>query len=152
VHKRVRSWTIWLQVAVIISVLVGLAIWLFHIERKPLDDETLSILAADLRSQAAVGQLLTEQALSKCIPSTFLHVQASQLSDSAASTLKSVQGSKAAPGKEADVRSIIDLAQRLKSDFEVLAYVEDENRLNQLKTDFSTLTIQIQTLEESHKS
>jgi hypothetical protein len=151
VHKRVRSWTIWLQSAVIVSVLVGIAIWFFQIERKPLDDEKLSILAADLRSQAAVGQLLTEQALSKQIPSTFLHVQASQLSDSTASTLKSVQGSKAAPGIEAEVNHVIDLAQRLKSDIEALTHAEDEKRLNELKSDFSGITAEILGVEESHK-
>ena len=57
-HKRVRSWSVWLQWAILLSALAGAVVWAVGAARAPSGRDELKNEVAELRSQAAAGQLL----------------------------------------------------------------------------------------------
>ena len=78
-HKRARSWGNWLTLAIFLSAVIGAALWIGRAEEKPSGRDELKIEVAELRSQAAVGQLLAEQAATGKVTSVYFKAQASEL-------------------------------------------------------------------------
>ncbi|HYY95348.1 MAG TPA: hypothetical protein VE713_12585 [Pyrinomonadaceae bacterium] len=152
VHKRVRSWSVWLQWAVLLSVLAGALAWVVGASEAPADREELKNVVAELRSQAAVGQLLSEQATTGKVTSPYFRAQASELRKNIEAARKQLDPSKFKPEvREASARAL-ELASRLSEEAGALggAY-GDARAAGDLKGEFAGLFSQLMGLEESLK-
>ena len=151
-HKRVRPWSVWLQWAVLLSVLAGALAWVVGASEAPADREELKNVVAELRSQAAVGQLLSEQATTGKVTSPYFRAQASELRKNIEAARKQLDPSKFKPEvREASARAL-ELASRLSEEAGTLggAY-GDARAAGDLKGEFAGLFSQLMGLEESLK-
>ncbi|MDQ5837913.1 MAG: hypothetical protein M3379_14140 [Acidobacteriota bacterium] len=151
-HKRVRSWSVWLQWAVLLSVLAGALAWVVGASEAPADREELKNVVAELRSQAAVGQLLSEQAATGKVTSPYFKAQASQLRKNIEAARTQLDPSKFKPEvREASARAG-ELAGRLSEEAGALGGAYGDARApGDLKGEFAGLFSQLGSLEESLK-
>ena len=78
-HKRARSWTSWLGVAVLLSVVAAGAFAFASSALGAADVESLKNDVSELKSRAGVGRLLAEQAASGNVTDTFVRAQSEQM-------------------------------------------------------------------------
>ena len=151
-QKRARSWSSWLWLAVVVAA-VGAAAWVVATSKKPSGRANLKIEVAALRSQAAVGQLLAEQAAAGNLTSTFLKEQSSQIQKNVEATRARLQPSEFEPSLREDVTRTGDLSSRLSGDVRALeeAY-GDGAKAGALKQDFADIFSQLFEIENGLKS
>src|SRR5947209_20203336 len=151
-HKRVRSWSVWLQWAVLLSVVAGVIVWVVGAAQAPADRSELKNVVAELRSQAAVGRLLAEQAATGKITSVYFKAQASELQKNVDAASSQLNPSKFKPElREAGARAG-EAAGRLSEGVRALggAY-GDARAAGALRGEFDGLFSQLMGLEESLK-
>ncbi|HJQ30811.1 MAG TPA: hypothetical protein VJ866_01455 [Pyrinomonadaceae bacterium] len=85
-HKRARSWSSWLGVAVLLSVVAAGAFAFASAAGGAADVESLKNDVSELKSQAGVGRLLAEQALAGNVTDTFVRAQSEQIRKGAEDT------------------------------------------------------------------
>ena len=143
-------WGIWLQVVIALSILTTIAFWVISASSTPAGRDSVKIYVAELRSQAAEGQLLAEQALADGVTSTYLRSQASQLQDHTQSVLKGLQSLSVESGLETDKAQAESLGGSLNDDLKRLAdsFVGQEE-IDRLKNDFAGLFSNLLMLESS---
>ena len=151
-QKRVRFWSIWLQAAILVSILIGAAIWIISAKEKASGQESLRIEIAGLRSQAAEGQFLAEQAIQDKATTIFLHTQATQLQKNVQSVLKGLETMKVEPGLEAKTAQAKELAARLNTALLNLTNsFGNQQQTNDVKNELMNLFSQLSDLENSLK-
>ena len=152
-HKRARSWGNWLTLAILLSAFVGAAFWMAGAEEKPSGREELKIEVAELRSQAGVGQLLSEQAATGKVTSVFLREQASQLQKNVDAARKQLDPSQFEPGVRDTAARAGELSARLGDSVRALsAAYGNPQAAGALKDEFANLFSQLMVLESSLKS
>jgi hypothetical protein len=151
-HKRARHWSIWLQGAVLLSILAGATLWIASTEKTPPGQEDLKITVAELRSQAAVGQILAEQAAAKNLTYTYLHTQTSELQEKVGSAIEELDSLKAGSGLEEKASKARGLANALSYDLLSLSNAyQNQQDVSALKGDFADLLAQLIELENGLK-
>ncbi|HWW74135.1 MAG TPA: hypothetical protein VNZ44_01995, partial [Pyrinomonadaceae bacterium] len=78
-HKRARSWSSWLGVAVLLAGLAAGAFAFASASGGAGDVESLKNDVSELKSRAGVGRLLAEQALAGNVTDTFVRAQSEQI-------------------------------------------------------------------------
>jgi hypothetical protein len=152
-HKRARHWSIWLQGAVLLSILVGAAIWITSAEKSPPRQADLKIVVSELRSQAAVGQLLAEQASARNLTRTYLRAQTNELQQKVESSTKELNSLKVESGLEEKAAKARGLANALTGDLLSLSHsYQNPQAASALPGDFARLSAQLIELENSLKS
>jgi hypothetical protein len=151
-HKRVRSWSVWLQWAVLVSVLAGVFVWVVGAERAPADRGELKNEVAELRSQAAVGGLLAEQAATGKVTSTYFSEQADGLRRNVDAARAQLDPSEFKPELGGAAARAGEAAGRLSEGVRALggAY-GDARAAGALKGKFDGLFSQLMSLEEELK-
>jgi hypothetical protein len=147
-----RTRILWLQAAVVLLLLGGLVGWLVRVEMKPLGRAELKIEAADLRSYAAAGRLLAEQALTGKTTQAFFQTQTYLLQDKAESATKKLDSVEPKSGLEAQHLQARHLARQVQTALQSLnASVTNPQGMNQAKDELANLFPQLKELEESLK-
>jgi hypothetical protein len=151
-HKRVRSWSVWLQWAVLLSLLAGAAAWVVGAAKKPADRGELKDVVAELRSQAAVGQLMAEQAATGRVSSVYFRAQAAELRKNVEAARAQLDPSEFKPELRETASRAGEMAGRLSADAGTLggAYGDARAAAAQ-KEEFAGLFSQLMELEESLK-
>jgi hypothetical protein len=151
-HKRVRSWSVWLQWAVLLSLVAGALLWVVGAERAPSGRDELKNGVAELRSQAAVGGLLAEQAATGKVTSAYFKAQASELQKNVEAARRRLDPSGFKPELRETAARAGEMAGRLSDDARALggAY-GDARAAGALKGEFDGLFSQLMSLEESLK-
>lgn len=141
-----------MQWAVLLSVVAGVVLWVVSAERAPSDREELKSEVGELRSQAAVGQLLAEQAATGKVTSTYFKEQAADLRKNVEAVRAQLDPSKFKPELSEAVTRAGGAAGRLSEDVGALdgAY-GDARAAAALKSDFDGLFSQLMSLEKSLK-
>jgi hypothetical protein len=142
----------WLQGAILLSILIGVSFWLLSAEEAPSGQEDLKILVAELRSQAAEGRLLTEQASTKNLTTVYLRSQTSQLKKNLDSTIKDLDSLKIELGLEEKTARAKESARKLSADIVGLSDLFDNPQAaSALRGDFDGLFSQLLELENGLK-
>lgn len=150
--KRARSWNGWLTSAVLLSVAAGVAFLFVRSSEKPSGRDELKIEVAGLRSEAAVGQLLSEQAAAGDVTSVFLEAQASQLRKNVEAARGRLKPSDFEPGLRDTVGSAGVLAAKLSDAAGALASSSaNVQRAGGLKAEFAGLSSQLMSMEDGLK-
>ena len=150
--KRVRSWSIWLQWAVLLSVLAGALAWAAGASRTPSGREELKNEVAELRSQAAAGQLLAEQAATGKVTSVYFKEQASELRKNVEAARGQLDPSKFRPELREAVARAGDLAGRLSEDVRATEGAYGDGRAaGALREEFAGLFSELMGTEEGLK-
>jgi hypothetical protein len=150
-QKRARSWSGWLWLAVVVAA-VGAAAWVAVTSKKPSGSANLKIEVAALRSQAAVGQLLAEQAAAGNLTSTFLKEQSSQIQKNVEATHKHLEPSEFEPSLREDVTRAGDLSSKLGGDVRALEEAHrDGAKASALKQEFADIFSQLFEIENGLK-
>lgn len=151
-HKRVRFWSIWLQAAVLLSILFSVAIWIISAREMPSGQENLRVEVGGLRSQAAEGQFLAEQAMKNKTTAIFLRTQTEQLQEKVQSVLKDLQSMKVESGLETKTAQARELAASLNTSLSSLAKsFGNQPQTSDLKNDLANLFSQLSDLENGLK-
>lgn len=151
-HKRVRFWSIWLQAAILLSILSCLAIWIISAREMPSGQESLRVEVGGLRSQAAEGQFLAEQAMQNKTTAIFLRTQTEQLQKKVQSVLKDLQSMKVESGLETKTAQARKLADNLNTSLYNLANsLNNQQQTDDLKSALINLFSQLSDLENSLK-
>jgi len=151
-HKRVRFWSIWLQAAILLSILSSVAIWIISAREMPSGQDNLRVEVGGLRSQAAEGQFLAEQAMQNKTTAIFLRTQTEQLQKKVQSVLKDLQSMKVESGLETKTAQARKLADRLNTSLYNLANsLDNQQQTDDLKNDLANLFAQLSDLENSLK-
>ena len=151
-HKRVRFWSIWLQAAVLLSVLSSVAIWIISAREMPSGQENLRVEVGGLRSQAAEGLFLAEQAMQNKTTVIFLRTQTEQLQEKVQSVLKDLQSMKVESGLETKTAQARELAASLNTSLYNLANsLGNQQQSNDVKNALAGLFSQLSDLENSLK-
>jgi hypothetical protein len=143
---------VWLQGAVLLSVLAGALAWAADATKSPADREELKNVVAELRSQAAVAQLLSEQAATGRVTSIYFKAQASELRKNVEAARTQLDPSKFKPEVREAVARAGELAGRLSEEAGALggAY-GDARAAGDLRGEFAGLFSRLMNLEESLK-
>jgi hypothetical protein len=152
VQKRARSWSKWLWAAIIVAAVAAM-LWAAAVELKPSGRENLRIEVAGLRSRAAVGRLLAEQAATGNLTANFFREHSSQLEKNVDAANARIDPSKFEPELRGDVFKAGELSSRLSADVRALegAY-GDGAKAGALKEEFADIFSQLSALEDSLKS
>ena len=151
-HKRVRSWNVWLQWALLLSVLAGALAWAVGASRTPSGREELKNEVAELRSQAAVGQFLAEQAATGNVTSVYFKAQASELRKNVEAARGQLDPSKFRPELRGEVARASEMAGRLSEDVNSLGGAYGDGRAaGALRDEFAGLFSQLMGMEEGLK-
>jgi hypothetical protein len=140
------------QAVVVILVILGLIAWLVHAETKPLDQNELKIEVGNLRSYAAEGGLLNEQALSASVTQTFFQTQTYLLHEKTESSRSSLDTATVQPGLEEKHWLSRQLTGQLKSALESMSVsFANPEEMNRASSNLKTLSSELKQLEESLK-
>jgi hypothetical protein len=151
-HKRVRSWSVWLQWAVLVSVVAGALLWAVAAARGPADRSELKNEVAELRSQAAVAQFLAEQAANGKVTSAYFGAQASELQKNVDAARRQLDPSKFKPELRETASRADGMAGSLGEGVRALAGAYGDARAaGALKGEFDALFSQLMSLEEGLK-
>jgi len=151
-HKRVRSWSVWLQWAVLLSVVAGALLWAVGAARAPADRSELKNVVAELRSQAAVAQLLAEQAAAGKVTSIYFKAQASELQKNVDAARAQLDPAGFKPELREAAARAGEAAGRLGEGVRALGGAYGDARgAGALKGEFDGLFSQLMSLEESLK-
>lgn len=151
-HKRVRSWSVWSQWAVLVSVLAGALVWAVGAARAPSGRDELKNEVAELRSQAAVGQLLAEQAATGNVTSVYFKAQASELRKNVEAARGQLDPSKFRPELREAVARAGELAGRLSEDVRAAEGAYGDGRAaGALRGEFAGLFSELSGMEEGLK-
>jgi len=148
-HKRARSWSTWLQVAILLSVLAGASYWLVNAETGTLDRAAVKSTVSELRSQAAAGRLLAEQSSRGLLTRTFLETQIEQSRKQIDSERKELKSSSIAPEVIAPSMRASTLAARLDDDYAALPRAYGDAKTSAaLQSEFDSLFSELKSIEE----
>jgi hypothetical protein len=151
-HKRVRSWSVWLQWAVLVSALAGALVWAVGAARTPSGRDELKNEVAELRSQAAAAGLLAEQAVTGNVTSVYFKAQASELRKNVEAVRGQLDPAKFRPELREAVARAGDLAGRLSEDVRATegAY-GDRRAAGASREEFAGLFSELMGIEEGLK-
>jgi hypothetical protein len=151
-HKRVRSWSVWSQWAVLVSALAGALVWAVGASRTPSGRDELKNEVAELRAQAAVGQLLAEQAATGNVTSAYFKAQASELRKNVEAARGQLDPAKFRPELREAVARAGDLAGRLSEDVRATEGAYGDGRAaGALREEFAGLFSELMGMEEGLK-
>jgi hypothetical protein len=152
-HKRARSWSNWLGWAVLLSIVAGGAGWLVSSQHSTAGRESLKNEVSELKSQAGVARLLSEQALAGNVTRVFLKAQSEQLEKAVAKTREGLDPSGFAPELNGEVLRASDLALRLDQTLKALGESGGERgAADSLRKSFAELFAELSELEDGLKS
>ncbi|MEN3331518.1 MAG: hypothetical protein V7641_883 [Blastocatellia bacterium] len=142
----------WLQSAVALLIIGGLGFWFTAEVNKPLGAEDLKIAVSELRSHAAEGRLIAEQALSARLTATFFQTQTSMLRDKAGAVVKDLNSTAPRAGLEEELSRVKAFAERISADLASLSSsFDDRQEMSRLQEDLDTVFRQALEMEESLK-
>jgi hypothetical protein len=149
-HKRARHWSIWLQGAILLSILVGTALWITSAEKTPAGQEDLKNTVAELRAQAAVSQLLAERAAAGNLTSIYLRAQTFELQKKVGSVIEEMDSLKLESGLEEKRAKARALANALNAG--LLSLSNSPQSAGAVQGDFAGLCSQLIELENGLKT
>jgi hypothetical protein len=151
-HKRARFWTGWLGAAVLLSVVAAVAGALVSSAGGAGDGETLKNEVSELKSQAGVGQLLTEEAGAGHLTDTFVRAQAAQMRKGVEATREKLDPAEFEQSLGARVTRAGDAALRLDGALRALgdAGAAPQN-LESSKRSFAALYAELSEMEDGLK-
>lgn len=150
--KPARSWSFWLAWAVLLSVAAGALYFVVRSFEKKSGRDDLKIEVAALRSQAATGQLLSEQAAEGKVTQNFLEEQAAQLHKNVEAARARLRPSDFSPDLRDAVERAGELAASVSEDVAALGGSSaDARRAGSLKEEFGGMSSQLMSLEEALK-
>ena len=113
-HKRARSWTVWLGAAIPLAALAAGAALLVSAQGSSSDKESLKNEVSVLKSEAGVGRLVAEQAAAGNVTRTYVEAQARQMLKGVASTREKLAPEEFDASLGTQVMQAGDLALRLE--------------------------------------
>jgi hypothetical protein len=151
-HKRARSWTGWLGVAVLLSIVAAGAGALASSAGGAGDRESLKNEVSELKSQAGVGQLLAEEAGAGHLTDTFVKAQAEQIRKGGEATREKLDPAEFEQSLGAQVLSAGDAARRLDGALRALgdAGTAPQNA-ESAKRSFAALYVELSEMEDGLK-
>jgi hypothetical protein len=97
-QRRARAWSTWLEIAILVACLVGATFWIISAKAVTPRQNTIRRELAQMKSQAAIAQILAEQILINSITSTYLNAHILEMQKNMQSILKSLDALGANPG------------------------------------------------------
>ena len=138
-----------MQVAVLISIAAGASYWLAYAGGSSLDREGVKSSVGELRSQAAAGRLLAEQAGAGNLTRVFLETQSRQSLKNIESEREGLKASSVAPEVIAPSMRASTRARRLGDDYAALPRsCEDPKVAGELAREFGALFSDLKSLED----
>src|SRR5215213_5072415 len=113
-HKRARSWANWLVLAILLLILGAGGATLAGSQQSRADRHSLKNEVSELKSQAGVGRLVAEQALTGNLTRQYVEAQAGQMSKGVGQTLGKLSPDEFEPELSTQVMQAADLARRLE--------------------------------------
>jgi hypothetical protein len=113
-HKRARSWSSWLALAILLLILGAGGASLAGSQQSQADRHSLKNEVSALKSQAGVGRLVAEQALAGNLTRRYVEAQAEQMSKAVEQTLGELSPDEFEPELATQVMQAADLARRLE--------------------------------------
>ena len=113
-HKRARSWSSWLVLAILLLILGAGGASLAGTRQSQADKHGLKNEVSELKSQAGVGRLVAEQALAGNLTRRYVEAQAAQMSKGVGQTLGKLTPDEFEQGLSTEVLHAADLARRLE--------------------------------------
>jgi hypothetical protein len=151
-QKRVGLWSMWLQVAILLSLVIGVMFWIAISKTAPTGKDDLKIAVAELRSHAAEGQLLAEQAMAKHLTSIYLRSHVSKLEEKVEAVIEQLSSVTVDQGLEGTRTRAKELATALNTSLHHLSdSFENQAEANALKNEMGSLFSQLMELENSLK-
>ena len=151
-QRRVRLWTIWLQIALVISVLIAVAFWVFVARQSPSGKDDLKVDVSQLRSAAAEGQFFTEQILNQSVTRPFVRSHALTMSEELQTTLQSLSAMKVTQDLQETKTTAIALGTNLNTTVQSIPVsLDDQVQIQKSSDQFRNLFSQLAALETSLK-
>jgi hypothetical protein len=152
-HKRARSWNNWLGWTVLLSFVAGGAGFLISSQRSTAGRESLKNDVSELKSQAGVARLLSEQLIAGHVTRIFLKAQSEQLEKGVAKAREGLDPAGFAPELKGEVLRASDLALRLDQTLKALRESGGERGADDsLRKSFAELFSELTELEDGLKS
>src|SRR5215203_6127653 len=151
-QKRVKLWSLWLQVAILLTFLAATAFIIIDVRSKPAGKSDLKVVVSELRSHAAEGQFLVEQAAAQRLTSTYLISHTHKLQENAQSSSDELNSIKVDASLDGTRTRLTELATAL-NDFlgSVPQSSGSHSDATALKQSFGDLVSQLVELENSLK-
>ena len=127
-HKRARSWSNWLAVAILFLIVAAGGATLGGSRQSQSDRHSLKNAVSELRSQAGAGRLVAEQALAGNLTRNYVEAQAGQMSKGVRQTLGELSPEQFEPELGAQVMQAADLARRLEGALKTLKGAGSDGR------------------------
>jgi hypothetical protein len=151
-HKRARSWSSWLAVAVLLLILGAGGASLAGSGKSQSDRHSLKNEVSGLRSQAGVGRLVAEQALAGNLTRQYVEAQAAQMRKGVEQTRDKLTPEDFEPELSTEVMQAADLARRLDGALNTLKDAGADRRAAESARDnLSGLFAELSELEEGLK-
>ncbi len=149
-HKRARSWSSWLVVAVILSILAAGAFTLVSSAGGAGDGESLKNDVSELKSAAGVGRLVAEQAQAGRLTDTFVRAQSGQMLKGVEATRAKLDPKEFEQGLGTRVMRAGDAALRLSGALRALREAGTAPQgVESAKRSFASLYAELSEMEES---
>ncbi len=119
-HKRARSWSSWLALAILLLIVgAGGAVFAGSGQTQS-DKHSLKNVVSELKSRAGTGRLVAEQALAGNLTPKYVEAQSEQIRKAVVKTRDSLTPDQFEPELSAQVLQAADLARRLEGALNVL--------------------------------
>jgi hypothetical protein len=151
-QKRVRLWSIWLQVAILLTFVAATAFIIIDVRSKPAGKSDLKIVVSQLRSHAAESQLLVDQAAAQHLTSTYLISHTHKLQEMAQSLSKQLNSIKVDASLDVTRTRVTELATALNNFLGNVPQSSDgHSDATAMKQSFADLVSQLIEVENSLK-
>ena len=151
-HKRARSWSNWLALAILVLMLGAGGASFAGSGQSQSDRHSLKNEVSGLKSQAGTGRLVAEQALAGNLTRNFVEAQAEQMSKGVRQTRDKLTPERFEPELSAQVLQAADLARRLEGALNSLRGAGADGQTAQsARRNLAGLFEELSQLEESLK-
>ncbi len=151
-HKRARSWSSWLALAILLLIVGAGAATFAGSQQSQSDKHSLKNEVSTLKSQAGTGRLVAERALAGGLTRTYVEAQSEQMSKGVEKTIPELTPDRFEPELNAQVMEAADLARRLVGALKSLRGAGEERRAAESARDnLGGLYEELSRLEEGLK-
>lgn len=151
-HKRARSWSSWLALAVLLLTLGAGGATLAGSWQSRADRHSLKNAVSELKSEAGVGQLVAEQARDGRLTRNYVEAQAGQMLKGVGQTRDELTPDEFEPELSAQVMQAADLARRLGGALNALKGAgADMQAAESAQKNLAGLSAELSEFEESLK-
>jgi hypothetical protein len=151
-HKRARSWSSWLALAILLLIVgAGGAVFAGSGQTQS-DKHSLKNVVSVLKSQAGTGRLVAEQARDGNLTRNYVEAQSRQMSKAVGQTVGELTPDRFVPELNAQVMQAADLARRLEGALNTLGGAAEGGRAAEsAKGNLGGLYEELSQLEEGLK-